>query len=236
MKIALCISGTVRTFKKCYQSLIDNIINLYDCDVFMFIQNGENVKDMDLIKSVKKVIVEPPVLDEKDYKKYVRHMSSVPLQNFLRQIYNVKMCNDLVLDYEKQKNIKYEWIIRCRTDIIITKKLSDLDKLDNDIIYIPRYSWHNQDHLNKYYPIGRFNFAKSDCIPDFFAFSSPKLMKIYASDRYNDFDQLVKETKVIFPERTLGDYLKKREVKVDIIESNFYVPDRKKYANGYPKS
>jgi len=30
--------------------------------------------------------------------------------------------------------------------------------------------------------------------------------------------------------------LKKRGVKVNIIESNFYVPDRKKYARGYPKS
>ena len=46
MKLALCISGMPRHFKECYESIKENIIDLYDTDVFIDIWNDKISNDL----------------------------------------------------------------------------------------------------------------------------------------------------------------------------------------------
>jgi hypothetical protein len=46
MKLALCLSGMPRHFKESYQSIKENLIDLYDTDVFIDIWNDKISNDL----------------------------------------------------------------------------------------------------------------------------------------------------------------------------------------------
>ena len=99
------MSGLARTFKKCYQSYLDNILSRYDCDVFVYVSKDSTSDDMDVMKCAKKVVLEQnPILDEKDFAQYKRKCKRYSMQGILQQLWKIKMCHGLMLDYQKENN------------------------------------------------------------------------------------------------------------------------------------
>jgi hypothetical protein len=217
MKIALCLSGLARTFKKCYQSYIDNIINLYDCDVFVFVSKDANSSDMDLIKPTKKVILEKnPSLDEKNYVKYISKKYTI--QGFLQQFWKIEQCHNLMLEYGKQNNIKYDWVIRSRPDIRMKRPIDDLKSLDNSYLYIPVHHpkqtfFDQESHYRKDYV---FNYNEWPSMNDRFAIGSEKLMGIYAA-RYAKLDEYYKWRPLMNSEFSLNGHLRLNNVKIKFL-------------------
>jgi len=223
MKVAICMSGLVRTFKKCYQSYLDNIINHYDCDVFAFVSKSNNVDDIDLIDLADKVIVESdPVLDEKDYKNYKANKTRFySIQGWLQQFWKIKMCHDMMLNYQEKNNIKYDWVIRCRPDLIITRKIDDLTKLDKNYIYVPVFpprfaikvpNCYDEDYV--------YNYSHNNgYMPDQFAIGSVDLMSKYAA-RHDDLDKILHMEKIhaFCAEHALGRQLNYHNVKVKFLQ------------------
>jgi hypothetical protein len=106
---------------------------------------------------------------------------------------------------------------------MITRKIDDLSKLDNKIMYMPVYSEITKKNQEKYYPLDRPpGYIEADCLPDRFAFSSPELMGIYAC-RYDELDDLVKRTGKLFAENSICQHLKYHNVKIKFLESMYYI-------------
>ena len=144
MKIALCISGQMRTFRECYKNLNKNIINKLKPDIFIHTwkysgittkaskdEKGEEIT-YDLLNELytpKKAVIEefkkeysqeingikiPKILIEKREKFY---------KGQLPMFYKMYECNKLKFKYEKENNFKYDAVIRLRPDLKICGKL-----------------------------------------------------------------------------------------------------------------
>jgi len=154
MKLALCFSGQPRFIKECSQTILSNVIQDYDVDVFAHLWMDEdlqkkpykfggdgNWKDQRIssnaIDEFKEIynpvecLVEPSrtfgcsEIDE-DFKisleKYWPGGKTEPdfqrrqINNSLSYFYSLSEVNRIRKLYEYKNKIKYDYIIRCRTD------------------------------------------------------------------------------------------------------------------------
>lgn len=143
MRVALCFSGQPRTFEECWPSFQRYLLNKYEVDVF-----GASAPCETLLKyPFKKLLFqEDELIDEKDYNSRKREETSV--QNTLRQFYFIELANRLRIEYEADKQFKYDVIIRTRFDDILTGDLPDLLNCQDNTIYIPSGHDHPLIHLN----------------------------------------------------------------------------------------
>jgi hypothetical protein len=155
MKIAVIYSGQLRTLLKNVQNHKDNLLNLYDCDVYASFWStwghGDVFKkyqysESDLIdqNTINEVInlLNPKSIEFEDYLKV--HPQLVELKygktdyeygsnfciNVISMYYKIKKVFNLV----KNSNIKYDGIFRIRPDIYFSKKLT-LPIPQNNILY-----------------------------------------------------------------------------------------------------
>jgi hypothetical protein len=223
MKIAICLSGLTRTFKHCYQSLLDNVIGPYDCDVFWFVEDDENSEDTNLIKSVRKQLIKSPLHDEKDWESRKRKMRT-PIQGFLHQLWKTKMCNELMLKYQEDNGMKYDWVIRSRPDLMFVKKMEDLSSLDNKILHIPVPGFLKR-RRNR---LGIFNYNSINCLPDQFAISSHEIMTIYAK-RYDELQKTIDFNGYLHPEASMCAHLRVNNITCNMMKPIYYIPYRRNY-------
>lgn len=168
MRIALCISGLLRTFEECFPLLKENIIlanpNI-QFDLFGYINsksisiasdgtifenkdiNFENYK----FKNLK--VEEDPILPDLSYQKSVHTLTTKPTLegNIYYQLYGGKKSNQQRLDYETKMGFKYDFVAKIRTDMKFLSSV-DLSNLEKDCIYIPVANDHHG--LNDRFAIG----------------------------------------------------------------------------------
>lgn len=218
MKIALCMSGLARTFKQCYQSYWDNILSQYDCDVFVYVSKDANSDSMDVMKCVKKIVLEQnPTLDEKDLVRYKLQCKRYSMQGILQQLWKIKMCHNLMLDYQKEHNIAYDWVIRCRPDLKIIRKIDDLTKLDNHYLYVPAYQSFIDRWNGMYDENFVFDYSCACCVSDQFGMSCVKVMDVYAR-RYDDLEKNCHSGGNAHPESSLQYQLQVNGVKLKFLK------------------
>jgi len=151
MKIALCLSGQSRNWQPTFNSIYNNIIRKYNCDVFIHTWNyntrhvpheydksytifDEYLKlDYDFLYQYnpKKTQLEFPNYD------YFRKLSTVDTRfyNTIMMWYSINKCNLLRKEYEFENEFKYDCIIRCRTDLFIHH--FEINELKKNTIYLP---------------------------------------------------------------------------------------------------
>lgn len=159
MKIALCISGHLRQYDKCIKSLYDSIIYRYKTDNYISIWNNIDVSDQRIIST-----------------EFIKHLTNLykgcVLVSDFNSIYSLckNLCNDLnkvntaykVSDFMccdylmstfiKNKNFRlddYDFIIKCRPDIIVNKFEINFNLLDSNTIYIGSLDKYQVGGLNK---------------------------------------------------------------------------------------
>ena len=156
MKIALCYSGLIRFYEESYQSQLNNLIIPNDCDIFIYTTNlvdhSSHIKDTSKFKHQ---VISVYNLKSKLLKFYGSRVKKIKIDEDKKKdkrLYGqaqqtlVHKCNELRKEYEKEMNIKYDYIIRIRFDLRINvpiniEKLVEnniLNKL-NDSIFI--YQW-----------------------------------------------------------------------------------------------
>lgn len=198
MRVAVCFSGLLRSFRYCYPSVYRGIIDPYKADVFMYVpeeekmqykleimENKEHIKTLKVFKEV--------VIDEKFYNN--RTWRSITAQQILRLMTYLKEVEALKSQYEKEQGFKYDWVFRCRCDTILENQLEDLSKLDNGFIYVPA-----NEHCH-----GGVN--------DRFAFGSSDLMKMY-HERIDLFDDYFNHGGVIHDEAYLRSFLEMKKIPI----------------------
>lgn len=162
MKVAICFSGIIRTFKECFPSY-DRIRNIYDCDLFAATTPNDALKAYPFTDTI---IQEDLWIDEKDYNS--RKNPETIVQNSLRQFYFIELCNNLRIQHEITTGIKYDFIIRTRFDNILINDIPDLNQCSPDNLYIPE----GHDHPTAILGAG---------INDRFAFGGDRVMNVYSN-------------------------------------------------------
>ena len=239
-KIALCISGYLRTFKECYPTILENVIQDNDVDIFIHtydklgnssgwrhpIDLSQDI-DMNFLENIPylKVLSVQKWDDIKyQFEKFRKFQPSITNINIIATIfYKIYMCNELKKQYEIKNNVKYDLVIRMRGDQIFTKKIN-FDFPENKIL-INSYPWGDEDFLHHYCgddcgtPGGR---NEVEWINDRFSVSNSENID-YLCDLYNHFGELIENEKWVELEFLLHKHLAKNNTEFEKRNLYFYV-------------
>lgn len=158
MKVAVCFSGQPRYLEVQYEKISDTFIRPYHADVFVHCwwdpsyagqrfdysphaskRTGIWAPDTDrLIKDM----YAPLQMEAEPQKEF--DMSDLEGANFERQAphitksmwYSIFRANELRREYEKQNQMEYDWVIRCRFDLSIESFDLNLHQLDPKKLYV----------------------------------------------------------------------------------------------------
>lgn len=172
-KLALCFSGSLRSIEHCYQSINDNILNVnknnFDITIFFHIPEDGNDKKIYQIQEIMQL--EPVIKVEKDEELKIpnciyngRNMgidnkSIGGLKGWIYQLQGIEKSYNMMLEYEKQKNISFDYIARLRSDVLYLQPFI-FEKSEEDILCLPFFHiWYG--------------------VNDRFAFGNKKVMDIY---------------------------------------------------------
>ncbi|HRI32889.1 MAG TPA: hypothetical protein PLD02_03980 [Saprospiraceae bacterium] len=213
-KYALCISGLPYGFKECSNSIIKNIIEPNDCDVFIHgwhnsEQEGElyrpNTKyyrrvpkdptdEICRIYNPKIALIERQInFNTERYESAYQPKWS--LFRTMSMFYTIMQSNRFKIIYEGLNSYKYLGVARIRFDLQIKAPIKF-------------------DHLNPSFINVRQDCKHTDfCCNDHFAFSSSANMDIY-SDTFQEIDKMYDAKCPYCAEILLGQHLKNNHLKL----------------------
>jgi len=164
MKIALCFSGQARSIEKGYEYYKKNLLDDHDVDVYVHTWQAEGV--LDKIKELYKPTVlssSPPLQLDVD-RKYTNTPNSqkYPPRFTYAMFFSMNKCRESMMYSSIMNNVKYDWVIRSRTDYALNVKIP-FDQLPNEMLYIPncrmvptrdfgndQFAFSSQENMNKY--------------------------------------------------------------------------------------
>lgn len=172
--IAICLSGSLRSIEHCYENFLKSIYyynkDKFNIKLFYYIPNDVN---SDKISKIQEILDLDPIIEIKDDIKLeinncifqgrqfkVDECSNLGLLGWLYQIHGVEECYKMILEYEKNNNIKFDYVARMRHDVVFVLPIDFSKYINHEGIIIPEF-----------HPMGGIN--------DRFAFGKPKYMKIY---------------------------------------------------------
>lgn len=152
-RVALCLSGQARAVKICLPSIQENIINQFgQVDVFIhtwFVDKSStetfnvqgletlNVFDCSLQEYLEAYSPVVSTIEDFSRSKYSQYNN---LSERVRiAFYVIHKSNEIRKHYEIENRVKYDYVIRCRTDLFFERKLTeeDLSRVNDDSILIP---------------------------------------------------------------------------------------------------
>ncbi len=160
MRVALLLSGKYRDAKNCFSTINENIIKIYNPDIFISTwTNPLNVRDAnyggaypaddittsEILDLYQPISFESETFDDSQ-NGYYRKLSSLVDKTHEEEISNITLntysmwykrwrCNNLKKDWETKNEFKYDVVIMCRFDIFILEPL--IIDVQQDTIKIP---------------------------------------------------------------------------------------------------
>lgn len=147
-KVALCISGQMRTFEACFPNLTKYIIDPLKTDIFIhtWANNGistkakdeekANFSDEKVTQTVLKKLYHPKIAVIEEYKdSYSEELNGVKVPDILKKeenqhykgaipmFYKMYKCNELKRQYEIKNDRRYDLVIRLRPDLMINEEI-----------------------------------------------------------------------------------------------------------------
>lgn len=225
MKIALCLSGHLRTFEKTYSSLYKNILNVYNPDIFIhtwdklgFACNYKTDKDLNStydkqniinkLYNPKNIIIESSSFVEelKEHgNQYAPHLRNEPkhVGHMASMFYKIYACNEIRKQFELQNPVKYDYIIRSRADLVFNNSLT-LPPIEENTVWIPKHisgeGWYTD----------QFSIGNSDS------------MDLYSS-LYFDIPEYFKAKMDFYPEKFMFWGLNKKSLTTKYLDINFHI-------------
>lgn len=235
-KIALCLSGYLRTFEECYPSILKNIIADNDVDIFIHtydkignssgwrypidLSQNINMEFLENLPNLKILAVQKWDDIRYQFEKFRFIVPNVTNINVIATIfYKIYMCNELKKQYEIDNNFKYDLVIRTRGDQVFEKKIN-LDFPTNKIL-INAYPWGDEDYVHHYTEPDKFENEKK-CISDRFAIGTSENIDIL-SNLYLNFEELITNSESVELEYLLNKYLKNNNIELEKRNLQFYV-------------
>lgn len=190
LKIALQLGGGLRNFKYTIPWLNHFIVEPLDADVFVhgWANNlGVSQNEIDVLsyKNLKKYKIN----DINDSKFNFLKKENKLIEKIHGNFFNTLECNALRLEYEKENNIKYDFVIKTRPDAYFFSEFDDVDI---------EYSY----NTNKIaIPLEYFRKLWCPYITDVFAMAPSEIMNNYC-DAFYSIDESIK-VNGIGPESTI---------------------------------
>jgi hypothetical protein len=177
MKVALCISSYLRTWKDNFSLLKSNLLDRYHPDVFIHTWNAVDsnnnnsfLDDVNHFLAPKKMLIESPIaLPITDLMRR-RNNNRRDINSVLSMFYGIKRADELRTSYEYM-NGSYDCVIRFRGDIVLLEPL-EIKENNLDKITIPKY-------------------GDYDGVNDQFAWSCSEWMKRYCST-YDNIEEFLR--------------------------------------------
>lgn len=144
MKIAVVIAGQPRSYDKAYQYLKRNLLDRYDCDIFYhsWINPIVSEHEIDSLYKPKARLTETkPPLDVWNAR-YTNTPNAIsfPAANAAASFKSLFKANMLRIDYQADKGVRYDWVVRTRFDYALNVAL-DFEDLEskkwNRMLFIP---------------------------------------------------------------------------------------------------
>ena len=214
MKIAICLSGTIRNLHKSLKS-IKHICETGDVKIFIhtwYFENENNIKNQRsiakddenidfILKNYKPEFIKVDKFESKlDFFVHLRDAKNFKILQFPEKInhismfYSMMQSNNLKINFEKENNMIFDIVYRMRFDSeILNKELIHKEKIESNVVFIPC-------ELKDY---GGIN--------DQFAFGSSDGMNKY-SNLYNNIDNF--NPTQFNPEIIFLNYLKTQDIEI----------------------
>lgn len=224
-KIAICYSGQPRhvqeSFKNHHSTLIEQNKN-YEVDIFAHIWNKENTNEeyfwsnmpergkwnnnsRQIIEDTwKPKLIEfekPKTFTSKDI--FPDRRFAHPINNIFSMFYSMSKVSKLQQEYSIKNNIKYDYVIRIRSDLIFSNLIGSLSDYDPSFIHV------------KYEPSSHMPYA----LNDHFAIGNQENMNIYF-DVYNNIRTMFNEGCAVNPECFLGFNLARKNININLHKWN----------------
>lgn len=194
MKIAVCISGQPRSYEKGYEYMKRNLLDHYDCDIFIHSWHNSIYQSVDVIKlyNPKLYDFEVPFAKEPYDSKYTNtpNAKGWPPHATVSMFYSMFQSLLLKTDYELMFN-RYDWVVKTRFDYAINGVIP-FNQLDKNNLYIPNCRM-----------VPTHDFGN-----DQFAFGSNKVMTEYMST-YLHMDQYYNNGEPMIGENMMSANLKR---------------------------
>jgi hypothetical protein len=226
MKIAVCLSGHLRRFEHTFPSLEKHLLKKYDCDIFIHTWDklgyqsrfktdaiiNETEQKLELINNIYKPV--KMVIESSDYMmtlkqesiSYAPHLINEPKppHHMASMFYKIFACNEIRKYYQLENMIHYDWIIRCRSDLLfhgdVTIPSFDIDNK----IFIPKSTFHPQWYNDQ------------------FAIASSNNMDVYAAS-YFDIPEYFKIREEYFPEKFMMWTLNRKDFTAEFCDGHFSI-------------
>ena len=192
MRVALCLSGQVRALDANLHTILDNLVRPCNADVFCHFWDsgpGGRVRAEEAVNRLQpKAFAIAAQID------FTQHSGRGHTPRTRSQFYSVKQANNLKKQYEEQKGLTYDFVIRTRTDLVIQKPFSTKD-------HNPDFVYARQKPIDKVVD-GEFHWSyrpSSDSLPgserfkfedDMFFIANSANMDIYAT-AYDCIDEII---------------------------------------------
>lgn len=220
-KVALCISGHLRTFESNYRTVKQHILDKFNCDVFIHTWDTLGVahragdsnlhitdthKMNNLIHQLynpKKIVIEKtkhfpitPLMQQ-------RSSENRDLAGIMSMFYKVEECNKLRKTYQEETGAQYDFVIRFRGDLWLEESIPLDYKTHSNHVYLPVY--------------GNFGGA---C--DQIAFGSPSVMDKY-STLHSNVEKYLRAGCPMNPEKLLLFHLESQGVPIAKVHMKFVI-------------
>ena len=151
MKVALCISGMPRSFKRCADSLFKNFIDIYKPDIFLSTWKSEIVDSkfpetdtadelLDILKPIKFDVeifnARRQATFETNRFKDFADQGGASVSRALPMFYKIYLADLHRYMYERENQITYDVVVRCRSDLQFHAPVN-LEKPPPNIICFP---------------------------------------------------------------------------------------------------
>lgn len=179
-KIAICFSGAIRAFNTCFPSVYLHFLQNFKADIFVHMWHIKEVdkkldvsfkmrssgEEENLIEDfIGKLKPKKYVIDEynSDWEKKI--VSGIGMENInfpegkknyaynaMGMYYKIFMANELRKEYEKENNVKYDFVFRARLDYIFEDFLlmQDISPIMDNMVYLvkDRYATNSKKKTN----------------------------------------------------------------------------------------
>lgn len=156
MKTAVCFSGAPRSLQYTHENLKRTFDDAFgDYDVYAHVPQCDTAHQVVQYFPQSVVNIAPDRhIDESNVSK--RHTFKTGAQAYLQQINGWKEANTM----RKLSGVEYDFVVRCRMDILFTSSVPEVRHLHKNIMYIPDF--HHYGGVND-----RFCIAGTDIIDNY---------------------------------------------------------------------
>lgn len=152
-RAAVCLSGRLEGLAHTADNLRRCLLApLGRCDLFIYAPADAHSHLAERLRPTVLEVAPDRPLPEGGLENDVNCRLKTGVQGYLQQLHGLKMCNRLRLDYERRQGIRYDWVVRCRPDLLFEAPLPDPQALDLSYLHLPDF--HTYEGANDRFAIG----------------------------------------------------------------------------------